>query len=159
MSNFYYTDLNSLISNYPQKIDIINKSYIDLLTQLTNSNYLDNDIFVQQINNIYANNSKIFISYLSNPNCNDFIVVGTVTCFLQPKIIRNARFAAYIEDVVVHKDFRNNGIAGKLLLFAKDFAIKNNCYKILLNCEDSLIPFYNKYGFQEKGRYMTQYLY
>ena len=158
MNEFHYTDLNALISKFPQNIDIINKSYVDLLTQLTTSNFINDDVFIQQINNIYANKSKIFITYTSSPDNNDFIIIGSVTCFLEPKIIRNAKFSAHIEDVVVHSNFRNRGIAAKLLLLAKNYALENNCYKILLDCEDSLIPFYNKLGFNEKGRYMTMYL-
>ena len=158
MTDIVFTDLHSLISNFPENIDSINKSYIDLLTQLTITNHLQNDVFFEQINKIYTNNSKIFIIHKSSPNNPDFIIVATITCFIEPKIIRNARFSAHIEDFVVHNEYRNKGFASKLLSIAKNYASDNNCYKILLDCEEKLVPFYNKFGFTEKGRYMTLYI-
>ena len=156
--NYYYDDLCSLIEKFPQFVNSINESYLKLLSHLTESPPLENDVFLQQINKIYNNNSKIFIKYFNIPSNENFTIIGSVTCFLEPKIIRNARFSAHIEDVVVHKDFRNKGIANYLIKQAIEYANQNNCYKIILDCDEKLIPFYNKFGFFEKGRYLTLYL-
>lgn len=40
---------------------------------------------------------------------------------------------------------------------AKKYCNENNCYKIILDCEDKLIPFYERFGFKKKANSMQLY--
>ena len=85
-------------------------------------------------------------------------IIGSITIFIEPKIIHNLSYVAHIEDVIVNSAYRSQGI-GKILMnkaisIAKDF----NCYKIILDCCQDNIEFYKKFNFNIKEIQMALYL-
>ena len=81
-------------------------------------------------------------------------IVGSTTLLIEQKFIHEGRFVGHIEDVVVNKEFEGQGIGMKLVLSLLDVAKERKCYKTILNCEDKLIPFYEKIGFKQKSTEM-----
>jgi len=81
-------------------------------------------------------------------------IVGSTTLLIEQKFIHKGGIVGHIEDVVVKKEFEGQGIGMKLVLSLLDIAKKRQCYKTILNCEDSLIPFYEKIGFRHKSNEM-----
>jgi glucosamine-phosphate N-acetyltransferase len=77
----------------------------------------------------------------------DDFVVGTATIIIEPKFIHNGARCGHIEDVAVHPDFHGHGIGRQLMQELLEIARKNNCYKLLLNCEDEVVDFYKKFDF------------
>jgi glucosamine-phosphate N-acetyltransferase len=57
------------------------------------------------------------------------------------------RKSCLIEDVVIQKSERGKGIGKKLIEFLIDFSKLKKCDKIILNSNESNIPFYEKLGF------------
>ena len=84
-------------------------------------------------------------------------IVGSTTLLIEQKFIHEGRFVGHIEDVVVNKEFEGQGIGMKLVLSLLDVAKERKCYKTILNCEDKLIPFYEKIGFKQKSTEMRFY--
>ena len=78
-------------------------------------------------------------------------IVGSTTLLIEQKFIHEGGFVGHIEDVVVNKKFEGQGIGMKLVLSLLDVAKEKKCYKTILNCEDKLIPFYEKIGFKQKS--------
>ncbi len=62
--------------------------------------------------------------------------------------IRGGR-AAIIEDVVVCKDVRGNGIGGLIVNNLVDYAKVNGCFKVTLVASDDNAKFYERYGFEK----------
>ena len=81
-------------------------------------------------------------------------IVGSTTLLIEQKFIHDGGFVGHIEDVVVKKEFEGQGIGMKLVLSLLDVANEKKCYKTILNCEDTLIPFYEKIGFKQKSNEM-----
>ena len=81
-------------------------------------------------------------------------IVGSTTLLIEQKFIHEGGFVGHIEDVVVNKEFEGRGIGMKLVLSLLDVAKEKKCYKTILNCEDKLIPFYEKIGFKQKSTEM-----
>ena len=81
-------------------------------------------------------------------------IVGSTTLLIEQKFIHEGGFVGHIEDVVVNKEFEGQGIGIKLVLSLLDVAKGKKCYKTILNCEDKLIPFYEKIGFKQKSTEM-----
>ena len=81
-------------------------------------------------------------------------IVGSTTLLIEQKFIHEGGFGGHIEDVVVNKKFEGQGIGMKLVLSLLDVAKEKKCYKTILNCEDKLIPFYEKIGFKQKSTEM-----
>ena len=74
-------------------------------------------------------------------------IVGTASLLIERKI--NGRTAGHIEEVVVSKQHRGRGIGELLIEDLVKTAKKEQCYKIILNCSDKNVPFYNKFGFSK----------
>lgn len=153
-----YFELFELISNNLNNIDVLNKiktKYIKLLTFLTKTNDLQLDDFIKQLKKI-NDMGKIIVGIFGNL-FDSFEIVGTGTLIFEPKIIHNSCYVAHIEDIVVHPDFRNKGIAKHIIDMFKTLSKNNNCYKIILNCKDEYITIYEKFGFVKKNNEMSHY--
>jgi ribosomal protein S18 acetylase RimI-like enzyme len=65
---------------------------------------------------------------------------------------------AYLEDVVVHRAYRNKKIGKLIVDYLVETAQKKDCYKIKLDCNKNNLLFYEKLGFQENGFSMVKSL-
>ena len=122
--------------------------YLNLIQQLKSTNLKTDDIK----NFLLKRPEKIFIIKKNKK------IVGSITFILEKKIIHDGKFVLHIEDVIVDKNYRGLGIASKLLNFSKDYARENNCYKIILDCDEKLKVFYEKNKFENKNIQMSIYL-
>jgi glucosamine-phosphate N-acetyltransferase len=75
-------------------------------------------------------------------------VVGTCALLLEQKFIHSGGWVGHIEDVVVHKECQKKGIGSALVEHAVGEAKKRGCYKVILDCFEHLVPFYDRFGFR-----------
>ncbi len=83
-------------------------------------------------------------------NVIDGKIVSSCVCVIIPNLTRNVRPYAFLENVVTHKDYRGKGYATECLNFAKDIAVKKNCYKMMLltgSKEKKTLDFYQNAGY------------
>jgi len=85
---------------------------------------------------------------------NDGKIIGTVSVLYEDKVNRGTvpnlhRFycVAHIEEFVVDINYRGQNIGLQLMKFCVEEARKNDAYKIILDCSESNIGFYEKCGF------------
>lgn len=124
-------------------------SYFNLIQQFRPTSY-SKEQFDAFISSLYQTDIIVMIYQ------NKIIASGTI--LYETKLIHNISIYAHIEDIIVDNQFRKQGI-GKLLIEYLVQCCKNkNCYKILLDCQKELIPFYEKNKFQENGVQMVIYL-
>ena len=77
-------------------------------------------------------------------------IVSSCVCVIIPNLTRNVRPYAFIENVVTHEDYRRRGLAQECLNFARDIALKENCYKMMLltgSKDPNTLRFYEKAGY------------
>jgi glucosamine-phosphate N-acetyltransferase len=81
-------------------------------------------------------------------------VAGTASVFIEPKFIHSGGVVGHIEDVAVHPDFQKHGIGRSLVEHLLDECRHFRCYKVILDCAETVIPFYEKLGFHKWERAM-----
>jgi glucosamine-phosphate N-acetyltransferase len=155
-NDILYLSLLSLLNDYPLYKEKIITSYFKLIKQLSDTVYCDIDKFMLNLNKI-NNYGIIYIACLNLPPSNEFIIVASGTCFLEPKIIHKFMNVGHIEDIVVDANFRGKGIVHNILNHLKNYAVSNNCYKVILDCDQELVKVYSKSSYIQKGVQMAIY--
>ncbi len=78
-------------------------------------------------------------------------IVGTASIAFEKKFIHGGGVVAYIEDVAVTTNHKGNGIGTALIEYLVKLSRKRSCYKVILNCQPNLIPFYTHCGFHQSA--------
>jgi glucosamine-phosphate N-acetyltransferase len=99
---------------------------------------------------------KILNNIIANPHHRIFVaidrataeVIGATTLLVEQKLIHSGGKAGHIEDVVTRKGFEGMGIGSALISHALRFAKTAGCYKVVLDCSDANIKFYQRAGFK-----------
>uniref|UniRef100_A0A6C0DCJ0 N-acetyltransferase domain-containing protein n=1 Tax=viral metagenome TaxID=1070528 RepID=A0A6C0DCJ0_9ZZZZ len=151
-----YITLYELLQSNIYTIDQIKKSYLLLLSMLTFTPDIENIEFTSVILQI-SKIGDIVIAYYFDIEKQELIIVGSGTIIYEPKIIHGGKSCGHIEDIVVHKNYRQHGIAKNIIEILVDNGKKHNCYKIILDCNHELEEFYKKIGFDIKGLQMANY--
>jgi len=130
---------------YKKHLELYSESYA-IQPSLINHNDYQNYIQEQK-----EKNNHIFVMEYND------IVVGSASCFIETKLIHNFGKVAHIEDVIISNKQQGKGLGKQMIEFCIRFAEKYNCYKIILDCDDDNVIFYNKCGFKRKGNMMSIY--
>lgn len=129
-----------------------------LIRELFESDYLDFyecleelssvTIDVDEFNTFFDKRRTFCITFVAIINDK---VVGTASLLIEPKFSNNYKFCGHLEDVAVNKDYQGFGVAKALIEHIINHCKKKNYYKLILDCDKSLVKFYEKFGFKENG--------
>lgn len=155
MTEVNYIRLIDLMNLNPHNLEMIKNQYLLLLSKLTTTDLLENDIFKTNIEGIHKMGS--IVVGIVHDSSNNFEIVSSGTIIIEPKIIRGGKNVGHIEDIVVADHMRGKGISQKILEMLKTIARDNNCYKVILDCDNDVKNVYIKNGFEVKGLQMAQY--
>ena len=126
----------------------LNNGFFDTLENLSDVQNIikKQDKYYKILKKVIENkNLFIFVALENN------IIVGSITIIIEQKFIHNGGRVGHIEDVVTRKGFEEKGIGSKLVKKALKFAEQKKCYKVILNCSNENIRFYEKNGFKVHG--------
>ena len=82
-------------------------------------------------------------------------IVASCVCVIIPNLTRNVRPYAFIENVVTHSDYRGKGYATECLNYAKEIAMNENCYKMMLltgSKTEKTLDFYRNAGYNSSDK-------
>lgn len=88
-------------------------------------------------------------------NVQDEKIVSSCVCVIIPNLTRNIRPYAFVENVVTHADYRNQGLATECLNYARNIAVENNCYKMMLltgSKNEETLNFYRNAGYNSADK-------
>ena len=155
-----YNSLFNLLQkniHHPMVLQKIKTSYLILLSQLTQTDPLTLEHFIQQVNQINAIGT-IQIAYIEYTQYPQYLeIIGTGTLIVEPKLIHGGKSVGHIEDIVVHTQHRGKGIATQILKQLSQYAETNDCYKVILDCKEEVAKVYEKAGFEKHGLQMSKY--
>jgi len=100
------------------------------------------------LSKINQQNGHIYVAKTSDGN-----IIGMTTLLVEQKFIHGGGMVGHVEDVSVRKGYEGKGVGSSLVKRALDEARTFGCYKVILDCSDKNVPFYERLGFyiQEKG--------
>jgi len=129
-----------------------NKNYLVLLQQLTETNKdsITFNKFTQFVNNLNENHIILVFE-------KDNHIIASGTLLIENKIIHGLSRVGHIEDIIVDSNSRGLNLGKKLITNLVDLAKKKNCYKVILDCNESNCVFYEKCGFMIKEIEMVKY--
>ncbi|KAH9849361.1 acyl-CoA N-acyltransferase [Lenzites betulinus] len=84
-------------------------------------------------------------------------IVAVGTTFIERKFLRGLGCVGHIEDIAVDKSQQGKKLGLRIIHALTAISENSGCYKTILNCSDSNIPFYEKCGFQKKENEMAKY--
>lgn len=124
----------------------LTNGFLDTLKSLTVVGTIPEDVAKQRFSEIMSDpNYIIKVAEI------DGKIVGSTTLFIELKFIHELGKVGHIEDVVTDKNFQGLGIGKKIILSLLEEAEKKGCYKTILDCDDEVIPFYEKINFEGKS--------
>lgn len=78
-------------------------------------------------------------------------IIGTASLLIEHKLSRNCKPVGHVEDVAVHPDFHGRGIGFALVEFVVEKCKEFECRRVILDCDPTLVEFYEKAGFVRNG--------
>lgn len=88
-------------------------------------------------------------------NKDTFIGCGTI--IIEQKFIHKCGKVGHIEDLCILPEYQGKGYGKKLIEKLTDISKSNECYKIILNCNEKNKSFYSNCGFKETNTQMSIY--
>lgn len=138
-----------------KNLELLSERYYEIINLYSylskiNSNILTFEKFKSIIKNL-PDNHNIYV-FIENKQ-----IVGAITLLVEQKLIHGGKCVGHIEDFVVHKNYRNKNIGKSLLDNVITKSKIQNCYKCILDCDETLVKYYEKFGFVNKGNFMGLY--
>lgn len=122
--------------------------FIETLSRLREVGEISADKQIEILNKINNQNAHIFVAISGDE------IIGTATILIEQKFIRLGAKVGHIEDVSVNERFKNRNIGSEIVKKCIDYAKIQNCYKIILDCSDEVVYFYERLGFKKSDNHM-----
>jgi glucosamine-phosphate N-acetyltransferase len=156
MDSIKFIDLMDLMNKYIDNFDIIKEKHLSLLSELSIVTELDNNLYLEHVEKI-SNMGTIIVCYIGTPLSENFDIIASGTIIIEPKFIRGGKNVGHIEDIVVKSTYRGRHLSKDILNILKNISRENNCYKVILDCNEEVQRVYIKLGFEQKGIQMGLY--
>jgi len=122
--------------------DVLENSFFQTLSHLSPIDLIHNADKIKIFYDCEKRGIEIYVAILDN------LVVGTIRIIFETKFYHQGKTVAHIEDLAIHPRYIKQGVAEGLMKYATNRCVEQGAYKIILNCSDDLLAFYQKLGFQ-----------
>lgn len=129
--------------------------YLELIKNLSDTIERDNMTNLMTYYKIMESYPYLQIWTAQDPQSNKMIGCGSI--IIEPKFIHKCGSVAHIEDVCINPEYRGKGYGKKIIQLLVDISKVNNCYKVILDCNDENKSFYEKCGFNKTNNQMSIY--
>lgn len=119
------------------------ENYLKLLSQLTTvyNDHIELNFMINTFRNkikSLSDNTFIFICMIDDK------IIGSGTLIVENKIIHKFGKVGHLEDIIIDSGYRGCGFGKDLINYLIDFAKNLHCYKVILDCNEENVNFYQK---------------
>lgn len=127
MSEVNYIKLADLIHLNPHNIETIKQQYLFLLSQSKTVESMEIDIFRINVERIHQMGMIVVGIICDFSNNIPFEIIASGTIIIQPKFCKGGKNVARIEDIIVSKHMRGQGISRRIVEILQLYAREKNC--------------------------------
>eukprot|EP00420_Gonyaulax_spinifera_P016766 CAMPEP_0197911752 /NCGR_PEP_ID=MMETSP1439-20131203/73432_1 /TAXON_ID=66791 /ORGANISM="Gonyaulax spinifera, Strain CCMP409" /LENGTH=182 /DNA_ID=CAMNT_0043533501 /DNA_START=62 /DNA_END=610 /DNA_ORIENTATION=+ len=134
------------------RYDDYDKGFIPLMSQLTAVGELPKARFAEVFDR-RRKQADVYRTFVIEHTATEQLA-ATATLMIEAKFVHGGAQVGHVEDVVVDSGHRKKGLARELLLALAREAQRAGCYKVILDCNEDNVAFYQKCGYRSCERQM-----
>ncbi|KAL9655033.1 hypothetical protein ABK040_008816 [Willaertia magna] len=127
--------------------DDYEKGFLSILSQLTTIGNITKEQYLKRFNELFNNELPDYYICVIEDNGT---IIGSSTLLIERKFVHECGYVGHIEDVVVDSRYRGYNLGKLLIDECINYSKKRNCYKVILDCSEKNVGFYEKCGFIRK---------
>lgn len=139
----------------PLASDDFLRAHFSLLSTLSQSPALAPSTYANLFNGLKAS-GIYYILVLVERATDELVLSGTL--LLERKFSHGGGLSGHIEDIIVSERLQGRGLGQILVRGLREMAANLGAYKVILDCQERMVPFYEKCGFAIRGRQMAHYV-
>ena len=128
--------------------------FIECLGYLTKTGSITKDQFITQFKKLSKSTTVIVATIKSSSGER---IVGCGSLLVEEKFVHGCSRVGHIEDVVVDPSLRGHSLGKRIIDELVRIAREANCYKVILDCSEFNVGFYERCGLERKGVQMALY--
>lgn len=128
----------------PLQVGDYDRGFLQLLSQLTSVGTVSRHDFLSRFHRMKYS-GDYFVTVIEDMRINQLI--GSATLVIEHKFIHDCGLRARLEDVVVNNTYRGKQLGKLIVATVTLLAEYLGCYKMSLECKDSLVKFYTSIGY------------
>ena len=138
----------------PLEADDYGRGYLSLLAELTTVGDISRPKFVAHLATLSPSTYRLFVLVAkSDPS----LIIGAGTLLIESKFIHACGSVGHIEDIVIAASERGKSLGKLMIARLVEEARASGCYKVILDCSEANVAFYEKCGLTRKEVQMVQY--
>jgi len=120
------------------------RGFLRLLSQLTSVGNVTKAEFLNRFAKMKGS-GDYYVTVIEDTQKNE--IIGSATLVIEHKFIHECGLRARLEDVVVNDTYRGKQLGKLIVVTVTLLAQYLGCYKMSLECKDSLVKFYTSLGY------------
>ncbi|KAI9483475.1 MAG: acyl-CoA N-acyltransferase [Benjaminiella poitrasii] len=132
------------------------RGFLDVLAVLTEVGNHTKKEFEEQFKYLKQHNHEYHTITITDDSKNQVVAVGTI--FVERKFVHKNGLVGHIEDIAVRNNQQGKKLGLRIIQALKYIGAKRGCYKVILDCSEKNVPFYEKCGFKQKEVEMAWYV-
>ncbi|KAL9537207.1 hypothetical protein MBANPS3_011985 [Mucor bainieri] len=132
------------------------RGFLDVLTVLTEVGGHTKEEFTEQFNYMKKHNHEYHTITITEDAKDQVVAVGTI--LVERKFVHKNGLVGHIEDIAVNSNQQGKKLGLRIIQALKFIGAQRGCYKVILDCSEKNVPFYEKCGFTQKEVEMAWYV-
>ncbi|KAI8091731.1 acyl-CoA N-acyltransferase [Thamnidium elegans] len=132
------------------------RGFLKVLEVLTEVGNHTKQEFDEQFNYLKKHSHEYHTITITEDAKDQVVAVGTI--LVERKFVHKNGLVGHIEDIAVNNNQQGKKLGLRIIQALKFIGAKRGCYKVILDCSEKNVPFYQKCGFTQKEVEMAWYV-